>query len=152
MKTITSTDLAAVSPAPASSWTISAFTSSVSSYVTGLEIYGSPVCVTGFKFLFSDSSVQITGTSYDPPVSLSFGNLNQWTPQLINTVQSYTGAIMDRIEICKPPSTCVSAGNSGNALSNPTSVGASNVITSFYGSYASFSGYSCLTSFGVNYY
>jgi hypothetical protein len=85
-------------------------------------------------------------------VSLSFGNSNQWTPQLINTVQRYTGAIMDRIEICKPSGPCVSAGNSGIALGSPTSVGASNVITSFYGSYASFSGYSCLTSFGVNYY
>jgi hypothetical protein len=121
--------------------------------MTGLQILAqNGVCVTGFIFTYNDSTTQSTGTAGDTTVSLSFGNSNQWTPQIINAVQSFTGLIVDLIQICIPSGTCVSAGNTAKTLGSPTSVGATNVITSFYGSYASYSGYSCLTSFGVNYY
>ena len=109
-------------------------------------------CVTGFIFTFSDGTTQTTGTSNDITVTLPFGNLNQWTPQLIDRVKSFTGSIVDLIEICIPPSTCVSAGNGGKTLGSPTSVGPSHVITSFYGTYQNWNGYACLNTFGINYY
>jgi len=121
--------------------------------MTGLQILAQDgVCVTGFIFTYSDGTTQTTGAAGDTTVSLSFGNSNQWTPQLINRVKSFTGSIVDRIEICKPTSTCVSAGNSAKNLGSANNVGSSEVITSFYGTYQNWNGYDCLNTFGVNYY
>ncbi len=123
--------------------------------MTGLQILAQDgVCVTGFIFTYNDSTTQTTGAAGNISVSLNFSNINQWTPQIISTVQSFTGLIVDLIQICIPSGTCVSAGNTAKTLGNQTSVGATNVITSFYGTYEYWSvpGIDCLNTFGVNYY
>ena len=144
-----------------SSWAISAFNSSTSKYMTGLTIHaqiGSFSCVTGFTFTYVDGSTQstqTTGTKYNSNVSISFGNSNQWTPQLISKVNSFVGTIIDRIEICMPSGECESAGNRNRRLSDsPKIVGLSDVIASFYGTFQPWgsTNIDCLTSFGVSYY
>jgi hypothetical protein len=153
--TISSNDLVTAGPASGTTWTISAFTSSVSVYMTDLTILASNgICVTGFIFTYSDGTTQTTGAAGDTSVTLSFGNSNQWTAQLINRVKSFTGLIVDLIEICIPSGTCVSAGNTAKNLGSANNVGPSDVITSFYGTYEYWNvpGIDCLNTFGVNYY
>jgi hypothetical protein len=149
------------SSSTSTSWAISAFNSSTSKYMTGLTIHaqiGTFSCVTGFTFTYVDGSTQstqTTGTTYNRNVSVSFGNSNQWTPQLIKSVNSFVGTIIDRIEICIPPEKCVSAGNENRRLSySPKIVGLFDVIISFYGTFQLWesTNIDCLTSFGVTYY
>ncbi len=97
--------------------------------MTGLQILAqNGVCVTSFIFTYNDSTTQTTGAAGNTTVSLSFGNSNQWTPQIISTVQSFTGLIVDLIQICIPSGTFVSAGNTARTLGSQTNVSATNVI------------------------
>ena len=156
-KTITSLSpvLVTSTATTTSSFSIDTFTSSTSKYMTGLTVLAkNGTCVTGFTFTFSDSSTTTVGTAYDSSSSISFSNSNQWTPQQISSVASFTGLIVDRIEICMAPSTCATGGNSAYTLGSSNSVGTSTVITKFYGTfgYWSTNSITCLTSFNVEYY
>ena len=64
-------------------------------------------------------------------------------------MQSYAGGIIDLLKLCTS-SSCVVAGNTGGrTLNKNVTVSSTATITSFWGSFGSYSGKRCLETFGM---
>jgi hypothetical protein len=135
-------------PGNPASWIISLHSQN-SVYMTSLAILGhTTICATGLTFYFSDGSSQTVGTNYDQTISI----LNFANPNGLSSVNTYAGSIIDILQICNTANTCVTAGNyGGRTLNYFSSISPSWNVTAFWGSYAYYSGVTCLQSFGIYY-
>lgn len=130
-----------------SSWSQSILTHSLASCET---IYMIGYCATGFTFFYSDGSNQTVGADFGGASSvLNFTNANSLT-----SIDSYGGAILDVVKICGGLlGGCVVAGNpAGRTLTFQVYLASSWTIAAFWGSFSTWSGYSCLDNFGIDYY
>ena len=130
------------------------FLNYASSQVTSLIVNYNQYCVQGLDFVFSDGSLITTGVIGSTSIIIDLE-----TNRLCN-ISSFCGLVCDYMQFCMvdlatTQSTCYNTGNLLKMPLNFTSNFASafnlaeHVVAGFYGDYATYWGFNCLSNLGA---